>query len=169
MGEFSDSDAISDIRPSNFGSAKALSREIVTATPSTLELGPERVPITPSWVLGGRPLTRTKNVARSHDWTSNTVVWECTAGSFTWHYSKDEVAVIVSGEAVITNEKGEERRLAPGDLVFFPAGTSSRWRVPEGVRKIAILHEPMWRPLGLGLKVCKKLLRMAGIGAESPF
>ena len=168
MGEFSDSDAISGIRPANIGSTKGVSREIVTVTPSALELGSESVPISPSWVLSGRPLTRTKNVARSYDWTSNTVVWECTAGSFTWHYDKDEVAVIVSGEAVITNEKGEERRLGPGDLVFFPAGSSSRWRVPEGVRKIAILHEPMWRPLGLGLKVCKKLLRMAGMGHESP-
>jgi hypothetical protein len=107
-------------------------------------------------------------VVRSHDWTSNIDVWECTAGSFHWHYSKDEAVIVVSGEAFITNEKGEERRLGPGDLGFFPAGTSFTWRIPERVRKIAVLHETMWRPLGFGLKVYKKLLRITGIAGESP-
>jgi uncharacterized protein len=50
------------------------------------------------------------------------LVWECTAGRFHWHYVKDEVLVVVVGEAFVTNEKGEERRLGPGDLAFFPAG-----------------------------------------------
>lgn len=145
-----------------------MSKEIVTATPATFELGPQTVPILPSWILSGTPVTRSKNVVRSHDWTSNIVVWECTAGSFNWRYCKDEVVIVISGEAFITNEKGEERRLGQGDLAFFPAGSSSTWRVPEGVRKIAVLRETMWRPLGFGLKVWKKLLRMAGIGGESP-
>jgi uncharacterized cupin superfamily protein len=124
--------------------------------------------VLPSWVLSGVPVTISKNVMRSHDWISNIVVWECTAGSFTWHYSKDEVVIVVSGEVFITNQKGEERRLGPGDLAFFPNGSSSTWRVPQGVRKIAVLRETVWRPLGFGLKVGKKLLRMAGIGGESP-
>lgn len=145
-----------------------MSKEIVTATPATFELRPETEPILSSWVLTGTPVTRSKNVVRSHDWTSNIVVWECTAGSFNWHYSKDEVVVVVSGEAFITNEKGEERRLGPGDLAFFPAGRTSTWRVPERVRKVAVLRETMWRPLGFGLKVVKKLLRMVGVGGESP-
>jgi uncharacterized cupin superfamily protein len=145
-----------------------MSKEIVTATPATSELGTQIVPILPSWVLGGSPVTRSKNVVRSHDWTSNVVVWECTAGSFNWHYSQDEVVIVVSGEVFITNDKGEERRLGPSDLAFFPAGSSSTWRVPVAVRKIAVLRETMWRPLGFALKASKKLLRMAGIGGESP-
>jgi hypothetical protein len=71
--------------------------------------------------------------------------------------------MVVSGEVFITDEKGEEQRLGPGDLGFFPAGTSCVWRVPERVRKIAVLRECWWRPLGLGLKVWKRLLRVAGI------
>ena len=73
--------------------------------------------------------------------------------------------MVVSGEVFITNEKGEEQRLGPGDLGFFPAGSSCVWRVPVCVRKIAVLRECWWRPLGFGLKVWKRLLRVARIKA----
>jgi len=145
-----------------------MSKSIVIATPDNFESGPRTEPILPGWVLSGAPVSRTRNVVRSDDWTSNIVVWECTAGRFHWHYSKDEALIVISGEAFITNDKGEERRLGPGDLGFFPAGSSCIWRVPEGIKKIAILRETMWRPLGFGLKVWKKLLRIAGIGGQSP-
>jgi EutQ-like cupin domain len=52
------------------------------------------------------------------------------------------------------------RQLRPGDLVFFPAGSSCTWRVTVCIRKSAVLRETMWPALGLALKVTKKLLRM---------
>ncbi|MGO4885767.1 MAG: cupin domain-containing protein [Bryobacteraceae bacterium] len=145
-----------------------MSKSIVIATPATFELGPQTQPITPSWVLAGAPVSRTKSVARSYDWTENIVVWDCTAGRFEWHYCQDETAVVISGEAFILNKEGEERRLGPGDVVFFPAGTSCTWRVPERIRKIAVVRETMWRPIGFGLKVWKKLLRMTGLAGKAP-
>jgi len=143
-------------------------KSIVIATPSAFKLEPQTHPVTRSWVLSGNPVTRTLNVVRSRDWTSNIVVWECSAGRFRWHYVKDEALVVISGEAFISEGNGEERRLGPGDLAFFPAGASCVWRVPEGIKKVAILRETMWRPIGFCLKVWKKLLRMAGVGGESP-
>lgn len=107
-------------------------------------------------------------MVRSRDWTSNVVVWECTGGKFNWHYDKDEVVVVVAGEVFVTNANDEERRLGPGDLAFFPAGTVSTWHVPVYVRKVAVLRETMWRPLGMGLKICKKIFRMTGLAGESP-
>ena len=101
---------------------------IVIAAATTADLEPAAV--TPDWVLNGMPETRSKKLARSHDRTSHVMVWDCTAGHFNWYYDKDETLVVISGEAFITNEKGEERQLGPGDVVFFPAGTSSTWRVP---------------------------------------
>jgi hypothetical protein len=50
--------------------------------------------------------------------------------------------------------------LGPGDLGFFPAGTSCIWRIPERVRKVAILRETMWLPLGVGIKVWKRIRRI---------
>jgi hypothetical protein len=69
--------------------------------------------------------------------------------------------MVVAGEVFITDKNGEERRLGPGDLGFFPAGTSCIWRVPERVRKIAVTRETLWRPVGVGLKIWKRLLRIA--------
>ena len=140
-----------------------MSNPIVTVTPVEMELGPEVVPIVSTSVLSGAPVTQFKNVVWSRDSTCHVAVWECSAGSFNWYYSYEETLVVVSGEAFITNEKGEERRLGPGDLAYFPAGSSSRWRVPVQIRKIAILRTTMWRPLGLGLRAWKKLLRMVGL------
>jgi hypothetical protein len=145
-----------------------MSKSIVVATPANFELGPQTQPITPGWVLAGAPVSRSKSVARSYDWTENIVVWDCTAGSFEWHYCQDETAVVISGEAFILDKQGAERRLGPGDVVFFPAGASCTWRVPERIRKIAVVRETMWRPFGLGLKVWKKLLRMTGLAAKAP-
>jgi hypothetical protein len=56
-----------------------------------------------------------------------------------------------------------ERRYGPGDIAFFPAGTNATWRHPHHFRKVAILKESVWRPLGIGLKLWNKLLRMIGI------
>jgi uncharacterized cupin superfamily protein len=133
-----------------------------------METGAPAVPVVPAWVLGGTPLTRSWHVVSSHDRTSNVVVWECTAGRFEWHYTSDEAVVIVSGEVFITNEKGEEQRFGPGDLAFFPSGSSAVWRVPERVRKIAVLRQTMWPPFGFVLRAWNKLMRISGLKGPSP-
>jgi hypothetical protein len=95
------------------------------------------------------------------------MVWDCTAGRFSWHYSKDETLVVISGEAFISNEKGEERRIGPGDIVFFPVGSSSTWRVPSYIKKVAFLRHTMPRPLGFGLLAWNKLLQIVGWRARA--
>ena len=144
----------------------ALLRSIVMATPATVELGPE--PIPQEWILSGAPVARSKVLARSRDWTSSTVVWDCTEGSFRWHYSQDETVLFLSGEAFLLLENGEERRFGSGDLGFFPAGTTCTWRVSGQCRKVAVLKETMSRPLGLCLKAWKKALRVVGLAGKSP-
>ncbi len=143
-----------------------VSESMLAITPSAVELEPE--PFPPGWVVSGSPQARCKKVVRSHDRTSHIVVWDCTPGSFKWHYGMDEAIVVISGEAYMINDKGEERRFGPGDLGFFPAGTSCTWRITEHLRKVGFLRESMWRPLGLGLKVWHKLLRILGLASKSP-
>jgi hypothetical protein len=95
----------------------------------------------------------------SRDWSSTVVVWDCTPGSFRWRYSKDETVHFLSGEAFMMDDRGKEHRFGAGDIAFFPAGTACSWRVTEHIRKVAVVRETMWRPLGFVLKVSKKILR----------
>jgi uncharacterized protein len=143
-----------------------MSQPILIATPAIIELQSEAIP--PDWILSGTPVARKSKLATSHDWASSIVVWDCTAGRFHWHYMQDEAVFVISGEAFLVNENGEERRFAAGDFGFFPAGTSCTWRVSSNFRKVAVLREPMWRPLGFILKVSKKVLRAVGILDKSP-
>jgi uncharacterized cupin superfamily protein len=139
-----------------------MSESIVMTNPAVLDLEPSPIPA--NWILNGMPEAWSKNLARSRDWTSQIVVWECTPGHFTWHYSRDESVVVLSGEAFLVRENGEERRFGAGDLGFFPAGTTCTWRVTENFRKVAIMRETVGRPLGLGVKIWKKITRAVGVG-----
>jgi len=143
-----------------------MSKSIVLDTAATAELVPE--PIPSDWILEGTPRARSKKLAKSRDFTSYIMVWDCTPGRFNWHYNKDETLFVVSGEVFITNGTGEERRLGPGDWGFFPGGSSCTWRVTSHFRKVAVLRETMPRPLGLGLRLWKGLLRKTGLAGKSP-
>lgn len=124
--------------------------------------GLEPCPINKDWIIEGTPEATAKYLMETRDGTAFTVVWDCTAGSFRWHYGKDETVYIVSGEVFITDEGGEQRRLAAGDMAFFPAGSSAVWRVPQRVRKIAILQrikfpKPFVSTFRVGVYVKSKL------------
>src|SRR5580704_18938934 len=118
-------------------------------------------PINPNWVVAGQPRCRHKKLSSTADNASYVCLWEGTAGSFNWHYEKDEMIFVLSGEAWVTDAEGRERRFAGGDYGFFPAGTTCRFRVDNHLRKIAVLRETMSVPHGLGLKVWNKLRQIA--------
>jgi len=139
---------------------------IAMGTAALVELDAE--PISEKWILSGTPVARSKVVARSRDWTSKVVVWDCTAGRFRWHYSQDEAIIVISGAAYLLGDEGEERRFGPGDYGFFPKGTTATWRVDDHIRKIAVLREPLWRPIGFVMKVWSKFLHKAGLASSSP-
>jgi len=136
---------------------KSITNSIFIAAADKTDL--ESSPISPDWILSGSPVTRSKELARSRDLTSYVMVWDCTAGDFNWHYSKDETLVVTTGEAVITDSQGKERRIGSGDIVFFPAGTSSKWHVPKYIRKVAFLRHTMPSPAGYGVLAWNLILR----------
>jgi uncharacterized protein len=133
-----------------------MSMSIVFADPATVALDP--APIRPSWIVEGAPQARAKELARSDDGTSVVVAWSCTAGQFHWHYSLDETVHVISGEVWVTNEDEIERRLGPGDMAFFPAGSRSVWRVPAEVRKLAVCRHSLPQPIGFALRAWKKVI-----------
>lgn len=131
-------------------------KPIVFATPADIELLAD--PIPPHWIIEGRPQARSRRLAESADGTAATMAWSCSAGRFHWHYAVDETLQVMSGEVIVTDEHGNARRLGPGDMAFFPAGSRSIWQVPVEVRKIAFCRHVMPRPLGTLLRAWNRLL-----------
>jgi len=139
---------------------------IVLITKGTSELKP--APIPADWILQGKPETRNKELATSNDRTATVFDWSCTAGRFNWHYAEDELLVVVDGETFITDEKGREQRLGPGDMGFFPAGSSATWRITSHVRKFAMVRSTVPKPLVFAMRVWRRLRRMVRRQIVSP-
>ncbi len=132
-----------------------MSHPVVFAAPADTDLQP--APLPPHWIIEGSPQARSKRLATSPDGTASVIAWACSPGRFNWHYAVDEVLHIISGEVCVTDEKGESRRLGPGDVAYFPAGSSSVWHVTKEVKKLAVCRHSMPRPLGFALRAWNKL------------
>lgn len=104
-------------------------------------------PINPTWILRGTPIARNAELSRSADGTAATMLWECTPGEFEWHYNVDETMQLLEGNILLDVGLPTERRIRPGDVVFFPAGSKVHWRIDEHVRKLAFLRRPLPHPL----------------------
>lgn len=94
-------------------------------------------PINPAWVLEGAPLARIEHLSSSADGSASTYFWDCTAGRFNWFYAFDETLHILEGSVTLKFANGETRRVAAGDVVFFPKGSCAEWTVDGYIRKLA--------------------------------
>jgi uncharacterized cupin superfamily protein len=141
---------------------------IVIANPATVELASP--PFPSAWVIDGPPQARATAIAKSQDGAMTVIAWSCTRGCFRRHHQVDEMAHILSGEAVITDPRRAERRLSAGDTAFFPAGSTSLWQVRKEIRKIAVCRLAMPRRPGFASRTWNKLIRigsaMLGLDAE---
>lgn len=142
-----------------------MAKVFLMVDPATVALEP--APIPKEWILEGTPVARSTKLISSNDRISCVLVWDCSPGSFRWHYTKEETVFVLSGEAFMSNGNGGERRLAAGEVGFFPAGYSCDWRVTQHFRKVAVHREGMWLPLGLGLKAWNKFLIWIGLSKKS--
>lgn len=114
-------------------------------------------PITSSWIIEGTPVARNAQLFRNRDWSSWTMMWECTSGRFNWFYDIDETVHIVEGSVIITADGQPPRRLGPGDVAFFPAGSHAVWFVESYVRKIAFCRRTIPAPIDFLIRVYRKL------------
>ncbi len=114
-------------------------------TPSETALQP--APIPNEWIVEGDPQTMSQEIAHSEDGTAKTYIWQTTKSRFNWHYGSYEIATITDGEAFVTDMSNTEKHLGPGDVAFFPGGTVVAWRVPDHVRKIAVVKTLLPEPL----------------------
>lgn len=121
---------------------------------SDLPLQP--APIPDDWIHEGRPQARNRVISKSADGAAFTLLWECTAGVFTWRYDYDETLHIQEGEALLS-DAGGERRIGPGDVIFFPAGARVTWRVDRYIRKVAFFRHVLPAPVALPMRAWWKL------------
>jgi uncharacterized cupin superfamily protein len=141
-----------------------VSQPVVFAAVAEVELGP--APIPQHWIIEGTPLARSKRLATSADGAAAVIAWSCTPGRFRWRYTSDEISHVISGEVFVTDEKGDSRRLGPGDMAYFPAGSQSTWHVTQEMKKLAICRQHMPRPLGYALRAWNKLAAIVSSAAE---
>ena len=122
-------------------------------------------PIHPEWILEGNPVARNRLLSESTDGNASTLIWDCTAGRFMWHYDVDETVYVIEGSVIIKDQAGTSRRVSAGETIFFPAGSSAEWTVEKYIRKVAFCLSPMPRYLRLarkGARFLKRLVRGGG-------
>lgn len=134
----------------------AVPHPVVIAATAEAELTP--VPIPADWVIEGTPQVRSKRLTTTPDRAATAFVWACSPGRFHWYYDVDEFLHIMSGEVFVTDEKGNVRRLGPGDMAFFPAGGHSIWHVTQEIKKLAICKQAMPALFGFALRAWNKLV-----------
>ena len=142
---------------------------IIKFATGNLPLGP--CPIRPAWILEGNPVARNNMIAGSADGTASTVMWDCTAGRFNWHYEIDETVCVVEGSVTVRDQFGDAQTLLAGDTAFFPAGSSAEWTVHKYVRKIAFMRQPLPRSVLFAKRAYRRLKRFVGKragGSEAP-
>jgi uncharacterized cupin superfamily protein len=123
-------------------------------------------PIQPGWILDGKPIARLELLSSSADGTASTYFWDCTAGRFNWFYSFDETFHVLEGEVTLKYPSGTAHRVAAGDTVFFPAGSSAEWTVDKYIRKLAFCRTPVPRYLTLARQVARRLKRAVRGGSN---
>ena len=150
---------------------KILSQPSIVCSPSEVPLKP--APITPEWILEGNPVARNRELSHSPDCGAWTMVWDCTAGRFQWHYDIDETVHFVEGSVTISADGMPPRRFGPGDVIFFPAGSTATWEVESYIRKVAFCRKTLPAPLVLAQKIHQRLRKLTTrrtekVGALTP-
>ena len=135
----------------------------IAAFDTNLEL--QDTPLREGWITSGHPVTRNRVLFRSTDKSSWTMLWDCTAGEFNWHYSFDETIHFLEGAATITLEGGAPQTFGPGDIIFFPAGVVAHWKVDRYIRKLAVCQNPLPNAVNLPLKLARRIGRIFGQAA----
>jgi uncharacterized cupin superfamily protein len=78
-------------------------------------------------------------LSKSPDGLLTAGLWDCTAGTFTWIFRRDEIVHIVEGE-VRVHDGPTTHVLVPGCVAYFPCGLQTIWEVPAYVKKAFVLR-----------------------------
>lgn len=119
-------------------------------------------PIEPSWIHSGAPVTRSGDHSSARDDFAWTSVWDCTRGTFEWHFDMDETVYILEGRVRVTDANGDSHMLTKGAIGYFPAHSTWLWEVDHYVRKVAFLR----REVPLGLRLATRVMSRLNLDAR---
>jgi uncharacterized cupin superfamily protein len=134
-----------------------ISRALVEVASTTSKMTPS--PIERSWVIEGNPVAELSLLSRSADGQAWTVVWQCSAGKFHWHYDFDETILILEGEIVIESDGMPPTRYGSGDVIFFKEGAHAKWQVEGHVRKLAFCRKTQPALINFAVRGLSKIKR----------
>ena len=123
------------------------------------------LPINPSWIKEGAPVARAVTLSKSPDSLLTAGLWDCTAGTFTWIFGRDEIVHVLEGE-VRVHDGNTTHVLVPGSVAYFPRGLETVWEVRTYVKKAFVLRAPQPSPLGRAASALKA--RIAAIVRRTP-
>jgi uncharacterized protein len=69
------------------------------------------------------------------DNTKNWGTWNKEVSEFTWFYDEKETCLIISGEALVTDDNGDSIHFKTGDMVNFEKGHKCKWKIIKDVEK----------------------------------
>ncbi len=98
-------------------------------------------PIEPSWIEAGDPQAKLAILAYSDDRATTTILWECSAGRFTWRYKIDETIHFLDGGVRIRIGDGPWKSYSEGDTVHFSRGAVATWEIDTFIRKVAFCRK----------------------------
>lgn len=128
--------------------------------PSVTSVELRAAPIERSWIKEGAPAARNAVLSKSADGLASTLVWDCTAGKFDWHYDIDETIYFLEGSATIDDGQGTVKTFTAGDVLFLPRGAVCHWHVESYVRKVAFCRRTQPKLIGLAMRAVGRIQRM---------
>ena len=100
------------------------------------------MPIESDMITAGNPVARGAILTQSEDRKVSSGLWTCEPGEFDWNFTWDEFVYVLEGEVTITEEGGKSYTLGPNDMVRFPLGLKTHWKVTRSVRKFFVVRTP---------------------------
>lgn len=97
------------------------------------ETGPQIDRPAPEKVISGDPVFTTWSIEERDGLYAG--IWQSTPGKWRISYDEWEYCRILQGRSVITDEKGAEHLLGPGDSFVIRPGFRGTWEVLETTRK----------------------------------
>jgi uncharacterized cupin superfamily protein len=92
--------------------------------------------------IRGQPMQSTWHHFTSDDEKFFAGIWEAEPGCWKIHYTENVFCQIISGQSVLRDVSGNEKKIRKGDNFTIPAGFAGEWEVLETTRKIYVIYQP---------------------------